>query len=81
MSNARTPDAKPVHPAELLTKQEVAAFWQVSMRTIQRLIADGRLSVVNPPGMPNTARFRATDIIALPQPRQRNKADGQQNAT
>ena len=51
-SNNETKEANPAstnnpQPAEgLLTARQVAENWQVSERTVRRLIADGRLRVV-----------------------------------
>jgi len=46
---------------ELLTKKEVANFWRVTTRTIDRLVSQGKLPFVRLPGG-RTIRFRATDL-------------------
>jgi excisionase family DNA binding protein len=39
-------DGNPPVDEELLTVQQVAENWQVSQRTIRRMIADGRLPII-----------------------------------
>lgn len=46
---------------ELLTKKEVASFWRVTTRTIDRLISQRQIPFVKLPGG-RTIRFRSIDI-------------------
>ena len=45
----------------LLTKKEVAKFWQVTTRTIDRLIQQGQMPYVKLPGG-RSIRFRPADL-------------------
>jgi len=45
-SKDRNEDQTPPAGEELLTVQQVAENWQVSQRTIRRMIADGRLPII-----------------------------------
>lgn len=47
---------------ELLTYQEVAAMLRVSVRTVERLVADGQLTCVRP--TPSTPRIHSDDLRA-----------------
>lgn len=38
------------HSDDLLTPSQVAEMWQVSLRTVQRYIADGKLRALKLPG-------------------------------
>lgn len=51
---------------ELLTKKEVASFWRVTTRTIDRLISQGKIPFVKLPGG-RSIRFRATDLEKMVQ--------------
>ena len=46
---------------ELLTKKEVASFWRVTTRTIDRLVSQGEMPFVKLPGG-RSIRFRASDL-------------------
>lgn len=50
------------HNDGLLTPSQVAAQWKVSIRTVQRYIADGRLKAVRLPGGQN--RIKPEDAEA-----------------
>lgn len=55
------PLATPVTP--FLTERQLADRWQVSDRTVRRMVSAGRLRPVRIG--PGSVRFRATDIEAL----------------
>lgn len=49
--------------AHLLTKDEAAARFSISRRTLERWIADGRLSTIKP--SPGVVRIDAADVDRL----------------
>ncbi len=58
-----------MRPDEILTPQEAAARYKVSVRTIQRLVADGRVPALR---VGAQVRLRVADLeaaFATPRPR------------
>ncbi len=56
-------DPKASQPPLLVTLGEAAALLSVSLRTVQRMAADGRIEVVRP--APDAPRVRYADLVEL----------------
>jgi predicted DNA-binding transcriptional regulator AlpA len=72
LSDARQsspPDASPEQPTTM-TAQQLAAYWQVSLRTIRTLNATGKLPI--PIRIGKSIRWRSEDIHRLSPPRKRS---------
>ena len=54
---------KPFQNPILVTLDEAASLLSVSLRTVQRMVADGRLAPVRP--TPDAPRIRYDDLVRL----------------
>jgi hypothetical protein len=55
----------PTHP-DLIPTAEVAAIYGCDVRTVHRMVADGRLSpAIKFPGVRGALMFRRTDVLSL----------------